>query len=669
MADDIPSTRLETVETAVRRLLAEVGELRQELRALRAIVAPGTVAPKARADNVADPGAPTAPPPGATPAAAPAAAAADAPLWRRVLDPPDAEGRRSRAAPLARAPRRRSPSGLPGGMTFEDFLGRYGAMALAAIAIMSAVGIFLSWAIAQNLIGPEVRVATGFAAAAALGALGWRLRTRGARTFGNTLMGIALAVVHVVAWGAGPGLGVFPPWLALAVAAVASIALAILAWQTMEESLFVVGVGGALIAPFVTTAGRGNGEALLIFGSLVLTTALYGMRDRPWTHARWLLGAAGIAYAGAAMTAAWSLTGAWGKEYPAIFAISCAWGALALGGWLHGPALTRAYLVAALPPLFYDADAAGIFAPHLILSAIGTVTLYAGLARREEEGTGWLAGALIVPTLFLVAALAPLDDPATTPGALIALGWAAGTAAIGWFLPGRRREALWTVAALASGLAIILAVSEDDFKLAVGLSVHAAAVAAVMRWQRMGMLIAPVVLGLLGATYAASLLYSLRPPYSYTPFLTKTSLAGLVVVMGWAALGWNAARTEWEGAPPNRDRGIVGGLGVIAAFVWGHMELASAFSPDVSTFLLIFYYAACGVIAIFLGRRNSRADLRRVGLGLAIFAALKAVAQAYELRQVGLRVGSFLLVGAFLLAVAYWYRAAGDPAGADGDPV
>jgi hypothetical protein len=49
-----------------------------------------------------------------------------------------------------------------------------------------------------------------------------------------------------------------------------------------------------------------------------------------------------------------------------------------------------------------------------------------------------------------------------------------------------------------------------------------------------------------------------------------------------------------------------------------------------------------------------------VGLALAIFAALKAVAQAYELRQVGLRVGSFLLVGAFLLAVAYWYRATGE---------
>jgi hypothetical protein len=48
-----------------------------------------------------------------------------------------------------------------------------------------------------------------------------------------------------------------------------------------------------------------------------------------------------------------------------------------------------------------------------------------------------------------------------------------------------------------------------------------------------------------------------------------------------------------------------------------------------------------------------------VGLALALYAALKAFAQASGLDAVGLRVGSYLLVGGFLLAVGYWYRAAG----------
>ena len=508
-----------------------------------------------------------------------------------------------------------------------------------------------------------MRVAAGFAAAAALGALGWRFRTRGARTFGNTLMGIALAVVHVDAWGAGPGLGVFPGWVALAIAALASVALAVLAWRTNEESLFVVGVGGALIAPFVTSPGRGNGAALLIFGWVVLTTALYGMRERPWNAARWLLGTAGVAYAGAAMTAAWSVSGTFGREMPVIFALACAWGALAFGGPMHSPALTRAYLAAALPPLFYDWDTDGIFRMHLALAAAGTATLFAAVWRREEEGAGWLFSTLMIPLGFLAAALIPLDDVTSTNGALVALAWAAGAGVVGWVVTGIRREVLWAVAGLASGLAILLAVSENDLYLAAGLAAHAALVSIVMRRERAGLLLLPALLSIAIATYAASLLYTDRAPYDYTPFLTRASLAGLLVVLGWGTLGWSAGRAEWERPLPSRERAVVSALGIIAAFVWGHVELASAFSPDISTFLLIVYYAACGVAAIFVGRRDGLSDLRRVGLALAIFAALKAVTQAYALEQVGLRVGSFLLVGGFLLAVAYWYRAAGDTAG------
>ena len=53
--------------------------------------------------------------------------------------------------------------------------------------------------------------------------------------------------------------------------------------------------------------------------------------------------------------------------------------------------------------------------------------------------------------------------------------------------------------------------------------------------------------------------------------------------------------------------------------------------------------------------------VRRVGLAVALYAALKAVVQASELTTIGLKVGSYLLVGCFLLGVAYWYRAAAEP--------
>ena len=43
---------------------------------------------------------------------------------------------------------------------------------------------------------------------------------------------------------------------------------------------------------------------------------------------------------------------------------------------------------------------------------------------------------------------------------------------------------------------------------------------------------------------------------------------------------------------------------------------------------------------------------------------MKALAEASALATVGLRVGSYLLVGGFLLGVGWWYRAAGSRAGA-----
>ena len=677
--------RIERLETATRRLLAEVADLRQELRVIRAVVAPGSVPERADASPVEPIAAARAEPSPVGPGAA-ARADADAmpgpttppsqpqtpqSLLGRILDPPRSGSPPPRPHP-PRPAARPSRAGahrdlLPTGMTFEDLVGRYGAMVLAALAIMSGVGIFLSWAIAQNLIGPTVRVIAGFAAAAALALLGWRLRNRDARTFGNTLMGIALAVVHVVAWGAGPGLQVMPNSLALAIAAVASIALAVLAWRSGEESLFVVGVGGALIAPFVTTPGRGNGEALLVFGWLVLTLALSGMRSRPWTTARWLLGAAGITYASAAMTSAWSTTGAFSQDAPTMFAIACTWGALVSGGRMHAPGLARAYLAGGIAPLFWNWDKEGVFVTHLVLAAVATLTLFAATIRGdEEEGSSWILFLLLLPLAYLAGAIIPLDDITSVTGAMIAAGWMIAAAVAGAMVAGARREVLWVVSALSAETAIVLALSGREIETVVALSALVAGISWVARREGAGMLFWPAAMALTIAGTMLWIEFDMRAPYAYTPFLTRPSIGALAMVLGIAVLGWNAARTEMrDGLLPPRQRNAAQGLGVIAAFIWGSVELREAYSPDMAVFLLIVYYAACGVAAIFVGRRSSLSDLRRVGLGISIFAALKAIAQGYELDTVGLRVGSFLLVGAFLLAVAYWYRAAGEAAAPD----
>ena len=123
------------------------------------------------------------------------------------------------------APRRASARliGTPKrALDFEALIGRYGTLALASLTILLGAGAFLSWAIANSKIGPELRVILGALGAAVVGAVGWRLRTRGSMRFGNTLLALALALVHVDAWGAGPYLGLVSSPVALSIAAARS---------------------------------------------------------------------------------------------------------------------------------------------------------------------------------------------------------------------------------------------------------------------------------------------------------------------------------------------------------------------------------------------------------------------------------------------------------------
>jgi hypothetical protein len=108
------------------------------------------------------------------------------------------------------------------------------------------------------------------------------------------------------------------------------------------------------------------------------------------------------------------------------------------------------------------------------------------------------------------------------------------------------------------------------------------------------------------------------------------------------------------------------GLAILVSFVWVRQELVEAWSPDRASFALIIYYALAGLALIFAGRARRVGLWRGVGLGLAFYAGYKALVETFTIDAVGLRVGARILVGAFLAAVAYWYRSPSEPdAGAE----
>jgi len=86
----------------------------------------------------------------------------------------------------------------------ERLIGSYGMLGISVLAAVAAVGTFLSWAIGRGylILGPPARVTIGLVFAATIGVWGSRLRRR-ERSFGSSLMGLALVIVHVCAYAAG----------------------------------------------------------------------------------------------------------------------------------------------------------------------------------------------------------------------------------------------------------------------------------------------------------------------------------------------------------------------------------------------------------------------------------------------------------------------------------
>jgi uncharacterized membrane protein len=562
----------------------------------------------------------------------------------RVADDGPAFDRRTR-------PDRRAPD-------LEALIGRYGTLALASLTILLGAGAFLSWAIANGKIGPELRVILGALGAAAVAFVGWRLRARGSMRFGSTLLALALALVHVDAWGAGPYLQLVPSPVALGAAALASVALAVLAWLGDEEALFSVGVGGALIAPFVTSKESGSVLALLVYGYVVLASGLVALRGRAWRTALLVTTAGCWLYVATAASMTQHAESAV-RDYPAVFAIGVAWTALALTRGVWGARIARSAIVALIGTLGAQAIDRSPATDLLVLAVVGWATTYAAtfvsLADTGDKPRQPLFTASLLPIALGAVAVASVPDTALAR-TLVALAWTTGTVAAAFLHPPARPTHLM-MAGIASGAALLFALDGKAVASCIALSAHAAALSVLLRRVRTRLLFVPITLGLAILTVWTFQQLLERPIYQYTPFLTAPSLAALAMSAAWLVVSWNAYRTELiDGGPGSAEaRTVVRLAGSFVAFMWVHTELARAHSRDVSTFLLILYYALVGVAAIFVGRARAIRVLRHVGLALAIFAALKAIAEASSL-VIGLRVGSYLLAGVFLLAVAYWYR-------------
>ncbi|HMN10330.1 MAG TPA: DUF2339 domain-containing protein [Gemmatimonadaceae bacterium] len=646
------SSRLDALELAVARLTRELVSLRREVRAL----AEGSaVEPEGTAHRAPDPPTPLATT--SIDASSAHGASTSAPF---VSD----ELRRMAAGFASDSAEARASRGRPSSHwdrpNIEAFIGRYGTLALAAFTILMGVGAFIGWAVRNGIIGPAMRVILGALLAGVVAAVGWRLRRGDSPRFGSVLLALSLAIMHVVCWGAGPLLHLVPDVAALGVASAASAGLALLALREEDQSLFNVGFGGALLAPFVTSAETGDPVLLLLYGAIVLGAGMRAMRARVWSKTPFVLGLGVMAYAATAsgklsQSEVWVRAGA-----PSVFAIAVGWLALLFVRGASRERLATVALITATLALLAMHERPSVSTMRYMLAATIVVSGFLMARGGGAERVVQLVAALLLPAATLVAALATAGRGAEYADVALAVLWAAGSAGAAAANRDGAREWHAFMAAAMGGVAIALQFDNREVAFAVAIAVYGAAMAIVMRRLVLrGVGVAALGWLAIGAAVAFDALGD-RGRWITNPFLTPASGAALAICSAWVVFSWHAARTGAAdgGVVTTMPRTVVRILGGVLTFLWIHAELSRTVSLDVSTFLLVAYYAMSGVVAIGLGRWRGIPMLRQLGLALAVFAAVKAMAERSSL-SIGWRVGGYLLAGVFLLGVAYWYRGKG----------
>lgn len=536
-------------------------------------------------------------------------------------------------------------------------------LAISILAGVAALGTYLNYAITHGIFqfGPVARVLVGLVIAGAIGAWGlWLRKTE--RSFGSTLVGLALVILQVCAYAAGPSFHLVPVPVAFAVAVIASWAIAMFAHREEDEPLWCVGFGGAALAPFVTSDGHGNVIALALFAAILLPAACFALTDRDWPVA-WR-----VFYASSALLCLG--TGAAASEHRSLpnflVALSLPFLVLAIGvvpytsesrkrGALRWMAML-ALLAGAMSRARWNSDdtLSALAFSTAALAWLALVDRHAEVPqssgyRRWREELGFLDAldAAFLPIGFALVGARSLAMP--LPQVTLFLWVALACAAFAWRrTPGALRDAGVGAGMLLAAAAI--AVSPLEGAAQVGAFVVLALVAARAQLARpsRGWIGGGMASGVIAITLALSMLLD-RDAWHFTPFATEASLASLAALAGLVIVrAWHREPLATRVAP------------WLWAFTWIMVELAMAISPSASVLLLVTYFAITAVACVAAGRARDIARLRQVGLVLAFASAAAALYGATTYFDEAARIGAYLVTSVFLLGIAFWYRRAGN---------
>src|SRR5205823_6239946 len=363
----------------------------------------------------------------------------------------------SPAAPIPRPHEPRTYSPPPAAAPdLEQWFGQRGLLIVGVLALLTAAGFFLKYAIDRGWIAPLVRSLLAIAAGVGVAAWGEARIRGGLRRYGAAMIGAGGGLVYLGLWAAAGPYGLLERRIGVLLLAACTVAVTLLALRHEIEGLAIWALAGALLTLHVTRR-RAWPEArvgMLLLAWVLLSVALAGVRNGPEARL-WLAVGAPFAIAGLLW---WQQLeqSRLGAPLEAVLFGANPFVLLALV-WTADPALrdrAPALLPALLAAPYLGVGWARRAAPHLVMGfALGalavamqgspptvvigwTALALAGLAAEQHGGRpgGRIAALglalLAFPCLFGVALWSRPSDaaPFIDPWALALYGYLAGTA-------------------------------------------------------------------------------------------------------------------------------------------------------------------------------------------------------------------------------------------------
>ena len=554
-----------------------------------------------------------------------------------------------RAAPLMVEP------GRPLGRTkaeapdLEQWFGQRGLLVVGVLALLTAAGFFLKYAIDRGWIAPIVRSLLAIVAGVAVAAWGEaRIRRGGGgglRRYGAAMIGAGGGLAYLGLWAAAGPYGLIERRVGILLLAACTVVVILLALRHEVEGLAIWALAGAYLAPILLQPSVRHPEAFLGYLEIVgLGTGLlaYTMSWRR-TFDLALIGYFLLAAAGARDALA-SPLGCWFLAAGALLTLHVTRRRTWPEARLAMPAVTWLLLGVALADLHGQE-------PRLWLALAAAVAV-AGLLWWQqldgrlgagEEAVLFVANPLVLIALAALGGLRVfVDTPALLPAVLAALYFG-----VGW----ARRTAPHMM--MAFGLA------------ALAFAVQAAPWAVVMGWTALALAALAVeqVGGRPGARPAALGLAVVTFPWLFGVALRDRAFAAPAFADWWAVAlyvyvaGLVLAARGWRKA--GRGVELLWVLCGAAVFAGGSVELQRYFvlrSPLAADLALSVFWLVYAGALVQLGFSRQRKDVRSAGLVVAAGAGLKIVLYDLSNLEALYRIASFFALALIALGVAYVYN-------------